>query len=191
MENKTSDTDSKSKFDLDKVEIPAPSDDEKEMSSHEPPEQEEQEKTIDTAEPKSTKRTYLILFSLAALSVITLSILWLTNVVRLPGEVQKADSPGFNELYMQIGPVRISSEKAHFSLALTVKCNSPASKEKVAGMDKLIKEKLISFLSTPYTYQIISDRDYNRLKIKLKTILNDALGEKLIEDVYIAEIMLY
>jgi len=72
-----------------------------------------------------------------------------------------------------------------------VKAGSVTAKEKVIGMDNLIKDNLVSFLSAPDTYQIISDRDYNQLKIQMKTIINDTLGKDIIEDVYFAEIMLY
>lgn len=191
MQNKPSDSDSNSKFDLDKVEIPAPSVDGKKPASHESPENNESQETIDTRGPRPKKTIYLLLSLLASCLVITLSTLWLTKVVRVPGVDQKADSSGFNELYAQIGPVRINSEKPHFRLTLTVKCASPVSKEKVTGMDTIIKERLVSFLKNPYTHQIIVDRDYGRLKTKIKTLLNDAFGETLIEEVYIAEIMLY
>ena len=85
MQNKTPDAESKAKFDLDKVEIPTPSVDKKEPLSHDPLEQAEPEEISDTAKPKSLKKTYLILSLLVVLLLITFSILWTTNVVRLPG----------------------------------------------------------------------------------------------------------
>ena len=191
VQNKPSDSDLNSKFDLDKVEIPAPSVDEETPHSQESEKQEASQETIVTKEPKSQKKIYLMPTLVAACFVILLSVLWLTNVVKPPGADQKTDSSGFDELYSKIGPIRVNSEKTQLSLTLTVKCTSPAAKEKIAGMDTIINERLVSFLSDPYTHQIIVDRDYNRLKIKIKTLLNDALGKTLIEDVYLAEIMLY
>ena len=191
MQNKPPDGNSNSSFDLDKIEIPAPSVDGEKPASHESPKKKEPQETIDAGGPRPKKPAYFLLSLLASGLVIAFSILWLTNVAGPPGTDKKADSSGFNELYAQIGPIRINSEEPHFRLTLTVKCASPASKEKVTGMDAIITKRLVSFLKNPYTHQIIADRDYSRLKIKIKTLLNDVLGETLIEDVYIAEIMLY
>jgi len=195
VQDKKPDVELDAKFDLDIVEVPKIPVNDVEQEPSEPPDpqgQTESEKVSDTLEPKSSKKkTYLILSLAVALFLLTFSILWMTKVIRLPGTDNKINSSEFNELYMQIGPVSVNTDKIILNLTLTVKCSSVASKEKVFGMDSIIKDNLVSFLSAPDTYQIISDRDYNQLKIQMKTIINDTLGKDIIEDVYFAEIMLY
>lgn len=192
MQDKKPDVELDAKFDLDIVEVPKIPVNEVEQEPSEPQKSTEPEQVNDTLEPKSSKKkTYLILSLAVALFLLTFSILWMTKVIRLPGTDNTINSSEFNELYMQIGPVSVTTDKIILNLTLTVKCSSVASKEKVIGMDNIIKDNLVSFLSAPDTYQIISDRDYNQLKIQMKTVINDTLGEDIIEDVYLSEIMLY
>ena len=115
----------------------------------------------------------------------------MTKVISLPVLNHKSNSPEFNELFTQIGPVNVKTKSALVHLTLNVKCGSVESKEKVIRMNAIIKDKFISSLKTPDINKIISDRDYNRLKIQLKKIFNDTLGQELIEEVYFSEIMMY
>jgi flagellar basal body-associated protein FliL len=192
VSTKKSDAESKEKFDLDIVEIPKAAPNEEEPAPQEHQKQTESEPVSDTVNSKpSKKKIYIILPLLVALFLLTVSILWMTEVIRLPGTDNKTNSSGFNELFIRIGPISAITEKIHLNLTLIVKCSSAASKEKVVSMSDIIKDRIVSFLNAPDTHQIISDRDYNHLKIKMKTIFNDVLGEGIIEDVYFAEIMLY
>lgn len=92
--------------------------------------------------------------------------------------------------YLRVGPVTTTlANEDIIEFSVDIDCGNAKRKTKLAKKDSEIRDTIMSVLTTPGTEELIRNREYDVIKSKIKERLAGISAP--IEDVYVAEILLY
>jgi flagellar basal body-associated protein FliL len=101
----------------------------------------------------------------------------------------RQEKPGVPlENYLRVGPVTTTlANEDIVKFSIDIECKTLELKEKLAGKDSQIRDKIIAVLMEPGTDTLIAKRDFEAVKAKIK----ERLGDLPVDDIYFSELLLY
>lgn len=101
-------------------------------------------------------------------------------------ETETSDSPLEN--YLRVGPVTTTlANEDIVKFTIDIECQNAELKEKLARKDSQIRDNIIAVLTEPGTETLISKRDFDTIKAKIKERLSDLP----VNEIYLSELLLY
>lgn len=95
------------------------------------------------------------------------------------------------ESYLRVGPISATlANEDIINFSLDIDCGSEALKERLAGKDSQLRDRILSVITAPGTEELLETRQYAEIKAKIKESLGDVTSEP-IGDIYFADIIVY
>lgn len=141
--------------------------------------------------PQNKKKSNLALISALAFLVLLMALAALFKQQDLSFNYLSGKSGTSKENYLRVGPVTATLANDDIvKFSIDIDCGDADLKDKLAGKDTQIRDKIIAVLTAPGTEELIQKHDYEAVKARIKKNLGD-LGVGTINDIYFAELLMY
>jgi len=94
--------------------------------------------------------------------------------------------------YVAVGPVMTTIRSGQpVKIKVKLEFKDPSRRDRIAGMESLIKDKMLMILASLDEKDILGEQGYKTLKDRIKSFADSLMKDNVIENIYFSEIQIF